>query len=97
VVLGREEFTRRLRLYTDSDLTPEQLAEMSLKEIQKVRGLISQVCEDSIREAYPEQKFTEDLEELVNKALGDMEKIILQASRNTFDSGKNWPRKPRTS
>jgi uncharacterized protein (DUF885 family) len=74
VVLGREEFTRRLRLYTDSDLTPEQLAEMSLKEIQKVRGLISQVCEDSIREAYPEQKFTEDLEELVNKALGDMEK-----------------------
>jgi len=35
VILGREEFARRLRLYTDSDLTPEQLAEMSFQEIKR--------------------------------------------------------------
>jgi hypothetical protein len=74
VILGREEFARRLRLYTDSELTPEQLAEISLQEIRKVRGSIAQVCEEYIREAYPEQKVPEDLNELVNKALGDMEK-----------------------
>jgi uncharacterized protein (DUF885 family) len=74
VVLGREEFARRLRLYTDSDLTPEQLAEISLQEIHKVRGSIARVCKEYIREAYSEQKVPEDLNELVNKALGDMEK-----------------------
>jgi hypothetical protein len=74
VILGREEFARRLRLYTDSELTPEQLAEISLQEIRKVRGSIAQVCEEYIREAYPEQKVPEDLNELVNKALGNMEK-----------------------
>ncbi len=74
VILGREEFARRLRLYTDSTLTPEQLAEMSFQEIQKVRGLIAKVCEEYIHEAYPEQKIPEDLNELVSKALGDMEK-----------------------
>ena len=74
VILGREEFARKLRLYTDSDLTPEQLEEMALKEIQLVRELITQVCEEYIHEAYPEQKVPEELNELVSKALGDMEK-----------------------
>ena len=74
VILGREEFARRLRLYTDSALTPEQLAEMAMQEIQLVRGLITQVCEEYLREAYPDQKVPEDLDELVSKALGDMEK-----------------------
>jgi uncharacterized protein (DUF885 family) len=73
VILGREEFARRLRLYTDSDLTPEQLEEMAFQEIHKVRELITQVCEEYIREAYPKQKAPEDLNELVARALGDME------------------------
>ncbi len=73
VILGREEFARRLRLYTDSDLAPEQLEEMAFQEIHKVRELIAQVCEEYIREAYPKQKIPEDLNELVARALGDME------------------------
>jgi hypothetical protein len=73
-VLGREEFARRLRLYTDSDLAPEQLAELSYQEIQKVRGLIAQVCEEYIRETYLEQRVPEDLNEMMKQALGDMEK-----------------------
>ena len=73
-VLGREEFARRLRLYTDSDLAPEQLAELSYQEIQKVRGLIAQVCEEYIRETYLEQRVSEDLNEMMSQALSDMEK-----------------------
>ncbi len=73
VILGREEFARRLRLYTDSDLAPEQLEEIAFQEIHKVRELIAQVCEEYIREAYPKQKIPEDLNELVARALGDME------------------------
>jgi uncharacterized protein (DUF885 family) len=74
VILGREEFARRLRLYTDSDLTPEQLEEMAFQEIQLVRGLITQACAEYMHEAYPEQKVPEDFHVLVTKALGDMEK-----------------------
>jgi uncharacterized protein (DUF885 family) len=74
VVLGREEYARRLRLYTDSELTPEELAEMSMEEIQKVRGLIAQVCEEYLREAYPQQAIPENLNDRMKKALGDMEK-----------------------
>jgi uncharacterized protein (DUF885 family) len=73
-ILGREEFARRLRLYTDSSLTPEQLEDLAFQEIQQVRGLISQVCEKYFRAAYPDEKVPEDLDELVSKALGDMEK-----------------------
>jgi hypothetical protein len=74
LVLGREEFARRLRLFTDSELTPERLAELSSQEIQKVRGMIAQVCEQYLHEAYPEQKVPEDLNEMMGRALGDMEK-----------------------
>jgi uncharacterized protein (DUF885 family) len=74
VILGREEFARRLRLYTDSELTPEKLTELAFAEIQLVRELIAQVCEEYVQEAYPEKKIPEDFNELVEIALGDMEK-----------------------
>jgi uncharacterized protein (DUF885 family) len=74
VILGREEFARRLRLFTDSDLTPEQLAEMAFQEIRSVREMIAQVCAEYMREAYPEQSVPESFNELVNTVLGDMEK-----------------------
>ena len=73
-ILGRQEFARRLKLYTDSEITPEELAELASQEIQRVRGLIVRVCEDYVEEAYPEQKVPEDLDESVRKAFGDMEK-----------------------
>jgi uncharacterized protein (DUF885 family) len=74
VILGKEEFARRLRLYTDSELTPEKLAELAFEEIQLVRELIADVCEGYVKEAYPEKITPEDFNELVKIALGDMEK-----------------------
>ncbi len=73
-ILGKEEFSRKLRLYTESDMTPEKLEEMALEEIQQVRDLIARVCRDYVFEAYPGKQVPGDLKELVNIALGDMEK-----------------------
>lgn len=72
-ILGKEEFSRRLRLYTDSDLTPQRLEEMALQEIELVRELIARTCTEYMQETYPHQEIPEDLDELVNRALEDME------------------------
>jgi hypothetical protein len=74
VILGKEEFSRKLRHYTDSELTPEELEEMALEEIQLVRELIARVCKDYVFEVYPGKPVPGDLDELVNIALRDMEK-----------------------
>jgi hypothetical protein len=73
-ILGKEEFARRLKLYTDSDLTPERLAEMALQEIRSVRELIARACTDYIRETYPQRNVPEDFNTLVKSASSDMEK-----------------------
>jgi uncharacterized protein (DUF885 family) len=72
-ILGREEFARRLRLYTDSDLTPQRLEEMALQEIELVRKSIARTCTEYMQETYPHGEIHEDLDELVKRALGDME------------------------
>jgi len=89
VILGREEFARRLRLYTDSDLTPEQLEEMAFQEIQLVRGLIAQACAEYMHEAHPEQKVPEDFNGLVSKVLGDMEKKHPSGQQEYLDLWKD--------
>ena len=89
MILGREEFARRLRHYTDSDLTPEQLAEAAFDEIQRVRGLIAQVCEEYMHEAYPRREIPEDLDEMVSEVLGDMEKNHPSNQREYLDLWKD--------
>ena len=72
-ILGRQEFNKRLRLYTDSDLTVEKLAEMALEEIQTVRKLMAAASTDYLKEKYPNQQIPNDLNVLVKKTLKDME------------------------
>lgn len=73
-VLGRTEFARQLALYTDSDLTPEKLAEMALQEIRTAKTLMNQVSLDYLRKQYPGQPIPETDEKRVRMALDDMEK-----------------------
>jgi hypothetical protein len=73
-ILGREEFARRLSLYTDSDITPQMLEKMALQEIELVRKLIARTCKEYMQEAYPRQEVPEDLDVLVKRVLEDMEK-----------------------
>ncbi len=93
VALGREEFVRRLRLYTDSDLTPEKLAEMALREIRMVRGLIAQSCAEYMREVYPAEKAPEDFNKLVNRVFADMEKNHPTHQQEYLDLWKDLARR----
>jgi hypothetical protein len=73
-VLGPARFARKLKLYTDSDLTPQQLETMALKEIQSVRKLMADTATEYLKEAYPEVKVPAKFDVLMSKALSDMEK-----------------------
>jgi hypothetical protein len=74
-VLGPTQFARKLKLYTDSDLTPQQLEAMALKEIQEVRRLMAETATEYLKETYPGVKVPVKFDLLLNKALSDMEKL----------------------
>jgi len=86
-IVGREEYARLLRLYTDSDLTPEQLSKMALDEIQLVRKLIGEVSAEYLKEQYPNRPLPTDYDDLTRAALGDMEK---DAPINAADYLQFW-------
>jgi uncharacterized protein (DUF885 family) len=71
--LGREEFAQQLRLYYGTDLTPEELAERALAEIETVRGIMAQVSAEYLQEAHPNHAIPDELGALVQRALADME------------------------
>ena len=73
-ILGRAEYARRLALYTDSDLTPEDLAAMALEEIKTARELMNKVSQEYLRLQYPGRPLPADVDTCVQLALADMEK-----------------------
>ena len=73
-VFGRDEYARRLSLYTDSPLTPEKLAEMALEEIEHVRNMISEVSKEYLAEKYSDRSLEEGYGDFVSSAFADMEK-----------------------
>ncbi|MEZ5041863.1 MAG: DUF885 family protein [Saprospiraceae bacterium] len=73
-ILGREEYARKLTLYTDSPLTPEQLAEMALTEIEQVRKLIGEISLEYLKTAYPIRTVPKEEALIVQAAFADMEK-----------------------
>jgi uncharacterized protein (DUF885 family) len=86
-IIGYDEYARRLKLYTDSELTPEGLAEMALEEIEMVRGLIGDVSKTYLKATYPNEPLPDNYNELTAKALGDMEK---DAPLNAEDYLQFW-------
>ena len=73
-VLGKIEYARRLALYTDSDLTPEQLEVLALTEIETVRDLIGEVSKDYLQEQYPNKDVPKNNKAIIKTAFADMEK-----------------------
>ncbi len=73
-IIGYDEYARRLKLYTDSDLTPEALAQMALEEIEIVRTLMGEVSKTYLQATYPNEPIPDNYHELTAKALADMEK-----------------------
>ena len=86
-VLGQQEYDRRLKLYTDSELTSKKLAVMALEEIQAVKSLMAKVSKQYIAEAYPDKSLPKNDLEIVNLALADMEK---DAPLNSEDYLEFW-------
>ncbi|EAR02821.1 putative secreted protein [Maribacter sp. HTCC2170] len=72
--IGRDEYARRLKLYTDSPLSPEELSKMALKEIEIVRGLMANVSKVYLAMEYPNRSIPKKYDELTGAALADMEK-----------------------
>jgi len=73
-ILGREEYARRLALYTDSNLTPEVLSEMALEEINEVKLLMKDVAADFLKAEFPNMSLAINDDALIRLALADMEK-----------------------
>jgi len=71
-ILGKEEYGKKLKVYTDSDLTPEELEENALNEIKTVRELIAELCRTYIEETYPGTAIPTDFDLLVKKPINDM-------------------------
>lgn len=86
-VLGYDEYARRLRLYTDSDLLPNELSKIALEEIEIVRGLMGEVSKTYLKSAYPNDPIPSNYKALTEKALADMEK---DAPINATDYLQFW-------
>ncbi len=71
--LGREAYARKLPIALDREITPEQLADQALSEIQAVRALMAQRARAYWRKTYPGQTPPDDFSLLVGKAMEDME------------------------
>ncbi len=72
--IGKTEYARRLALYTDSNLSPDQLSSIALAEIQTVRNLIGEVSEQYLKKQYPTKALPNDYKSIVKAAFADMEK-----------------------
>jgi len=73
-VLGRPEYDRRLKLYTDSDLTSTKLGEIALAEIKTVKDLMAAVSKQYVTEIFPDKNLPKKDLEIIEMALADMEK-----------------------
>ena len=72
-ILGRNDYARKLAIYTDSDLTPEELETMAMEEIQRTKGLIRDVATRYWDETYGDREAPRDPDEVVAQALSDLE------------------------
>ena len=86
-LLGRDEYDRQLKLYTDSGLTPEELSKMALEEIETVRVLLGEVSKTYLKSAYPNSPLPETYQQQIDKAFDDMEK---DAPLNAEDYLQFW-------
>jgi uncharacterized protein (DUF885 family) len=71
-ILGKEKYARKLKLYTDNYITPEQLEVNALQEIKTIRELIANLSREYITETYPGMEIPVDFDLLVEKPIDDM-------------------------
>lgn len=86
-ILGQEEYARQLALYTDGGLTPEELGELAMQEIQLVRQLMDEVATSYLKRTYRRSPVPKTFKARLEKALGDMEQDV---PLNSSDYERFW-------
>ncbi len=71
--MGRKNYAKKLEISTGTNMTPEELAKISLQEIKEVRGLMQELAGAYWIKQYPRMDVPEDFSVLVGKAIDDME------------------------
>ncbi|MFA9453509.1 MAG: DUF885 family protein, partial [Candidatus Aminicenantaceae bacterium] len=71
--MGRRDYAKKLEIFTGTNMTPEELAKISLQEIKEVRGLMQELAGAYWIKQYPRLDVPEDFSVLVGKAIDDME------------------------
>lgn len=72
-ILGTDEYARQLSQYIDGPLSPAQLGEMALAEIELVRKLIGEVSQDYLQRTYPNKVVPTNQLAIIKAAFADME------------------------
>jgi len=72
-ILGAETYARKIAIYTDSDLTPEQLGEIALWEIETSKKALQVMAAAYWRAIDPQTPVPTDFESLVGRAFADLE------------------------
>ncbi len=72
-VLGRDVYARKLAIYTDSDLTPEQLEAMAWAEIVASKAALEELAIAYWQEIDPDTPVPEDFDTRVGRAFEDLE------------------------
>jgi uncharacterized protein (DUF885 family) len=80
-ILGRDKFAQMLKIYTDSDLTPEELEEQALEEINETRAVMAETAREYLDETYPDRALPEDEPAVIKAALSDMEEYRPEAEQ----------------
>ncbi len=72
-ILGRDTYAAKLTIYTDSDLTPERLAEMAHDEIRAAQEALAGMARAYWLASYPDQPVAEDPRLVIARAFDDLE------------------------
>ena len=72
-ILGREAYARKLAIYTDSKLTPEQLELIALGEIEASKAALEEMARGYWLQVSPDRPVPADFGTLIGRAFEDME------------------------
>lgn len=90
--LGRDRYARELALYYAMEITPEEVAERALAEIEAVRNLIGQVSRDYWEETYPQDPMPQEMMELVRRVSADMEDNRSSSEEEALEAFRRFAR-----
>ncbi len=71
--LGQEDYARKLKIFTGTDIQPGDLERMAFQEIQEVRRLIEEAAAEYWMECHKGSEFPATSGELIDRAIQDME------------------------